>query len=120
MVHNAKINLSKINKSNIVDKTYTTNEGNTVTIKELEIELISLKEPKVIYEKDARELVKIGFITEKSTKDTFGNWVNGTTLGDITKWRDKQNSDMPQSQMRTSDGAPLPFPDDTPVEEMPF
>ena len=83
------LNVTKINKDKITTRSYTNNEGQEVEVKELKIDLVPLKQTKVIHEKDNRQLVKVGFATEPSVKNEAGEWVNGAILGDIVEWQDK-------------------------------
>jgi hypothetical protein len=120
----ATINVSKINKNNIKSRTFTTNEGVEMEAKELDIELIDLKEPKVLFEKGDKKLVKVGFITEASFKDASGQWKNGTTLGDIKVWEDKRTITDEQAkeieQVRNEYNAKVDEVNEISAEEIPF
>lgn len=99
MRRQVKIAVSKINKNNIKSRSFTNGEGVEVEIKELEVDLIDLKEQKVVFENDKGKLVKVGFMAEKSFKDGEGKWKNGTTLGDITEWHDKEVKSEQQGEV---------------------
>lgn len=67
----AKIDVTKINKSKIVDRKYT-KDGVEITAKEYEFEIVPLKEPKFIKRGTTEagenwQLLKTGFITEKKS-----------------------------------------------------
>lgn len=87
--YNSKIDVLKINKEKIIERTFVNKEGKNVTVKELELEIVPRKEQKEIYNKgDGTRLMNVGFISEKSIKNEDGTYTNGTILGDVTEWQD--------------------------------
>lgn len=96
--YTAKIIVSNINKDKIVTRTYKNKEGIEVIVKELEIELVPLRESKLVAENAQSNLWKVGFIAERSVKNEKGEWVNGNTLGDIGQWVPKDGQIEPQQE----------------------
>lgn len=87
--YNSKIDVLKINKEKIIERTFVNKEGQNVTVKELELEIVPVKEIKEILNPgQGRRLMKVGFISEKSIKNEDGTYTNGTILGDVTEWQD--------------------------------
>ena len=87
--YTTKLDVTKINKDKIVSRTFTNKQGQEITVKEIELEIVPIKETKEIFNKcDGRRLMKVGFISEKSIKNEDGTYTNGTILGDVTEWQD--------------------------------
>lgn len=123
MIKYAKIAVNIINKNNIKSRTFTNNEGQTITVQELELELFDLKEEKVltVNQEKGKELVKVGFITEKSFKNPEGKWVSGTNLGDITIWRDLPKKEEPKEEISyPEDNYPTPESEGIDINGIPF
>ncbi len=74
---NITLNLSKINKDKIVDRTYKDEQGNDVTEKTYKIEVIPLKAPKFITQGDTWIMNKTHFVVEAQTKEERNS--NGAT-----------------------------------------
>jgi hypothetical protein len=85
-----KLDLNKIKKENIQEREYQNKAGDTVKVRELELETKTLKEVKeVTKSKDGQKvLVKTGFVALKSVKNEDGTWTNGDIVGDVMEWRD--------------------------------
>lgn len=87
--YNSKIDVLKINKEKIIERTFVNKEGQNVTVKELELEIVPLKEIKeVLNPGQGRRLMKVGFISEKPVKNEDGTYTNGNILGDVLEWQD--------------------------------
>ena len=86
-----KLNLNLIDKSKIVDESYTRKDGTVVNNKVITLDIKDLKEEKVIAtSKDGnKELVKTGFIAHASVKNPDGTYTNGSIVGDAQEWRNK-------------------------------
>ena len=114
MIKQVKIDVSKINKNNILERKFKNKAGELITVRELECEIKDVKEEKVLHTTDkGKQLVKVGFISEKSFQDASGQWQNGTILGDVTEWRD--------SIKETSKTDDIEYPEDEiNQEDIPF
>ena len=77
-----KINLSQVDKSRIVDRTYTNREGKQVIIKELSMETLPLKEPKLITEGQTWKLMKTHTVIHEQTKEEKTNKVPAIFIGE--------------------------------------
>jgi hypothetical protein len=85
-----KLDLNKIKQKDIQEREYQNKAGDTVKVRELELETKTLKEVKeVTKSKDGQKvLVKTGFVALKSVKNEDGTWTNGDIVGDVMEWRD--------------------------------
>lgn len=81
-----RIDVTKIDKSKIVPRTYE-KDGKTITEQNYDMELVPVIE-KIIKKTDTYELVKVGFVAEKSVKGEDGKYINGMILGDALEFRD--------------------------------
>lgn len=66
---NLNVDVSKIDKAKLVDREFTTKEGEVVKKKELQLVAIELKEPKFIKEGDTWTMKKTHFVVQKGDKD---------------------------------------------------
>jgi hypothetical protein len=80
------IDLSKINKSKIVERKYTNKEGQEIVAKEYSLDLVPLKAPKFIKEGNtngkAWTMTKTHFLAETVSKDEKAQGVKGNIVGD--------------------------------------
>lgn len=76
------IDVSKINKSKIVDRKYTNREGKEVVVKEYKTELVALKEPKKITSGDGWVLNKTHFLAEAQTKEEKASKTKSVFIGE--------------------------------------
>lgn len=81
---NIKITLdvSKINKSKIVERKYTNKDGQEVCVKEYKTELVELREPKLIKDGGTWKLMKTHFLVEEQTKQEKADKVKNVFVGD--------------------------------------
>lgn len=120
MIRHAKIDVTKINKNNLVERSFKNKNGDLITVKELEIELLDIKEPKVLSDTEKGTLKKVGFITEKSFINPEGKWENGVTLGDITVWEKKvEQAKVEQKTPEVKDDIQYPT-EDINIDDIPF
>ena len=66
---NITLDLTKIDKSKIIYRTFTNKAGEEVTVKEYRIEAIELQDPKFFKSGDGWNLLKTHFIVEGQTKE---------------------------------------------------
>lgn len=98
-----KIDLSKIDKTKITERTYTNKEGKEVTVKELALDIVPLKEKKVIKEGDTWTMVKTHFVAEPQTKQERDNGQPSVILGDGIVFENKGESTPPQAKEEVPD-----------------
>lgn len=87
----AKIDVTKINKTKIVERKYTNSSGQEVVAKELDLELIKQDSDKhkfIAKSSTGSTLMKVGFIAEKSVKKEDGTYENGNIIGEIMEWKE--------------------------------
>lgn len=90
-----QIDVTKIDKTLIVDRKYTNKEGVEVTVKDLNLEVIPLKEKKVIKETDKGIIYKTHFVAHASTKNDDGTYNNGAIIGDGISFEFKDTQSVP-------------------------
>ena len=100
------IDLSKINKSKIVERKYTNKEGQELTAKEYSLDLVPLKAPKFIKEGNtngkAWTMTKTHFLAETVSKDEKAQGVKGNIVGDGINFSEKpdyQNGEVDPDQI---------------------
>lgn len=93
-----RIDLTKIDKTKIVDRTYDKQDGTSVTEKNYKFELIPLKEEKIVKSADTYTLVKVAFLSEPSVKNPDGTKTNGTIIGDALEFRNIEEQPIPTGQ----------------------
>lgn len=86
---NITIDLSKIDKSRIITRTFTNKEGQEVTVKEYKLEVVPSLTPKTIKEGDTWTMVKTHFVVEGQTKEERQAKKKSTILGDGIVFRNK-------------------------------
>lgn len=86
-----RIDLTKIDKTTIVDRTYQKQDGTSVTEKNYKFELKPLNEEKVVKSTDKYVLVKVAFLAEPSVKGADGKYINGTIIGDALEFRNVED-----------------------------
>jgi hypothetical protein len=108
-----KIDISKIDKTKITERKYTNKEGVEVVIKELSLDIVPLKEKKVIKEGDTWRMVKTHFVAEPQTKEERANGQPSNILGDGIVFEDNKASapiDYPEvTNTMTDEDFDLPF-----------
>lgn len=87
------IDLSKINKSKIVERKYTNKEGQEITAKEYSLDLVPLKLPKFITEGNtngkAWTMTKTHFLSEPVSKEEKEAGKYGNIVGDGINFTEK-------------------------------
>lgn len=101
------LDVTKIDKTQIKERTYTNKSGGEVTVKDLNLEVIPLKEKKFIKETEKGNLYKTHFVAHQSTKNDDGTYENGAIIGDGITFEPKGESVPTQAK-------------ETPEEHHPF
>ena len=108
-----QIDVTKIDKKQIKERTYINKGGVEVTAKDLNLELVPLKEKKFIADTEKGTLYKTHFVAHQSTKNDDGTYDNGAIIGDgITfEFKDEVNSksNIPVQARETIDPEDIPF-----------
>lgn len=89
---NITLNLTKINKSKITDRTYKDKDGNDVTEKNYKIEVIELKNPKFVAQGDTWVMNKTHFVVEAQTKEERNSNVEANYVGEGFEFTTKDPS----------------------------
>jgi hypothetical protein len=91
-----KLDLTKIDKSKIVERSYTNREGKNVVVKELSLETVALKAPQPILNKDKQpvegttwKLMKTHFVCHEQTKEEKEQRVQSIIVGEGVSFVDR-------------------------------
>lgn len=82
-----RIDLTKIDKTKIVDRIYNKQDGTSVIEKNYKFELVPLKEEKIVKSTDSYVLMKVAFLADPSVKNADGTKTNGNIIGDALEFR---------------------------------
>lgn len=85
---NITLDVSKINKEKIVTKSYVNRNNEPVVVKEYKIEVVPVKEPKIIKRGDGWNLVKTHFVAEAQTKEERAAKKKSVFVGDGFQFQD--------------------------------
>ena len=83
------IDLTKLDKTRIQERTYTNKNGQEVTVKEYKMEVVPLNLQKTIKEGDSWLLRKTHFVCNSQTKEERANKVKTVYLGEGVMFQDK-------------------------------
>lgn len=83
------IDVTKVDKSKIVERRFTDKQGHEVIAKDLKLEIVPLKEPKLIKEGDTWTLYKTHFVALEQTQDERQNKVKSLIVGDGRQFLEK-------------------------------
>lgn len=112
---NITLDLSKINKDKIVPRTFTNKAGEEITVKEYKIEVIPLKEQRMIKAGNGWNLMKTHFVVEGQTKEERAAKAPSVFIGEGLQFVDTASQDVeypdPDMKRLNSDGT---SPDDIP------
>lgn len=82
-----RIDLTKIDKTKIVPREFTKQDGTAVSEKNYKFDFIPLKTESVVKTTDSYVLYKVAFLAEPSVKGADGKYVNGAIIGDALEFR---------------------------------
>lgn len=96
------IDVSKISKDKITERSYVNKENETITLKELKLDVVELKVPKVIKDTPEYQIMKTHFVSEIQTKEEKENKVNSKIIGEGITFVSKGNGDTKITKKETS------------------
>lgn len=88
------LDLSKVDKTRIVPRTYTNKDNEQITSKDYKVEMIPLKEKKLIKEGDGWKMYKTHFVVQAQTKEERENKTPSVFLGDGFQFERADEPDM--------------------------
>lgn len=94
------LDLLKIDKSRIVDRVYKNKEGVEVKVKDYQIEVIELNNPKLIKEADTWMLKETHFVTDAPTKEERYAKAKMRTVGRGTSLSNKANTTAEETRAK--------------------
>lgn len=83
---NIAIDVSKVNKNKFVERRYFDKENREITVRELKLEIVPLKERKLLSSGDTWELYKTHFVAYPQTKEEKDKKQKSTIIGDGTQF----------------------------------
>jgi hypothetical protein len=105
------LEVNKINKAKIIDRTFTNQAGEEVTVKEYKCEVVPLKEKKFVTKGDNWEMFKTHFVVEKKdNKDEPDIFVgNGYTFENTNEEPKKDTKTSETLEGNVIDTDDIPF-----------
>lgn len=102
------IDVSRIKKSRITDRTFDKKDGTTVNKKEYKLDIVPLAEPKLIKEGDGWKMMKTHFVCESATKEERAAKTKTEIIGDgitfiETESKDADTIEFPEGDTPTGD-----------------
>lgn len=97
------IDVSKISKNKIVERSYVNKEGVNVTLKELKLDVVELKTPKVIKDAPTYQIIKTHFVSEVQSKEERESKTNSKIIGEGITFKSKGNDDMKPAKTEVSE-----------------
>lgn len=116
------LDLARIDKTRIKNRTYTNKDGQEVTVKEYVIEAVEMIQPKTIKEGDTWILQQTHFVTDAPTKEERQAKAKMNTIGKGTGFlnkTDESSQEIKASITRKLKGEEYPEEDINP-EDIPF
>lgn len=116
------LDLTRIDKTRINNRTYTNKDGQEVTVKEYVLDVVELIQPKTIKEGDTWILQQTHFVTDSATKEERAAQKKMNTIGKGTGFLNKTDESSQQikaSITRKLKGEEYPEEEISP-EEIPF
>lgn len=98
------LDLSKIDKTRIVPRTFTNREGVEHTAKEYKVELVPLKESKLVAQGDWGKMIKTHFVAQAQTKEEREAKKPSIYVGDGFKF---ERPEEPAAAPLTKDDVPF-------------
>jgi len=90
------LDVSKIDKTRINNRKYTNKEGEEVSVSEITLEVVPIKEPQVIKDTDKYTLKKTHFAVHSSTKEERDGGYKSAYVGNGVQFTNK-NEYVPNS-----------------------
>lgn len=90
------LDLNRIDKTRIKNRTYTNSNGQEVTVKEYVIDAVEMIQPKVIKEGDTWILQQTHFVTDSPSKEERTAKAKMNTIGKGTGFLNKTNESTQQ------------------------
>jgi len=84
-----RIDADLIDKNRFELAQFTDKAGKEKSVRNMDLVIVPLKEEKIVTSGDTWELVKIGFVTQKPTKNEKENKTNLPIIGSATQFRSK-------------------------------
>src|SRR3990167_10579178 len=100
------IDVLKITKSKLVDRSYTNKDGVEVKSRDLKVDVIPLKEKKLIKEGEGWKLLKVAFVAEQQTKEEKANKTPSVIIGDATQFESEEKKPSFDKDSRGKDILP--------------
>ena len=107
------IDVSKIDKNKIISRTFQNKAGETITVKELKLDIVPLKETKLLKDGDTYQLYKTHFVAFPQTKEEREAKTPSVFLGEATMFTNKSKKEDEIQMEKTID-------DEQPPSDLPW
>lgn len=88
------IDVSKVKKAKFQDRRFFTKENKEVVVTELKLEVVPLREAKLLKDGDTWQLWKTHFVVYPQTEEEKANKVKGVILGDGVMFKNTDKDDV--------------------------
>ncbi len=109
------LDLSKINKTKITERSYANKAGETKVVKDYKVELIPVKEPKIVTQGQDWVMEKTHFVVESQTKEEKANKVPTVYVGEGFSFRTEEAQTVEENVLDRFD-----YPENAYPAEIPF
>jgi len=86
------LDVSKIDKTKITERKFKDKQGVEQTIKELKLDIVPLKEEKILKDGETWTLVKTHFVSMQQSKEDRAKGTKSVIIGDGIEIRDKKGT----------------------------
>lgn len=118
------IDVSQVTKEKIIPRAFQNNQGHEVIAKDYKLDIIPLKEEKIIKEGDTWQMIKVGFVAESPTKEEKEAKTKTKIIGSAIEFRTKEaRSTITPADIKTINDAKAAYgmeSDEIISEDIPF
>lgn len=101
------LELDKLDKTRIQERTYTNKEGVEVKVREYKLDVVPLKEKKTITEGDTWKMVKTHFVCDAQTKEEREAKADTNFVGEAITFEDIDGNAPAQAAQLSEDEIPF-------------
>lgn len=103
------VDVMRLDKNQIKERRYTDSKGHEVVAKDLKLDVVPLREPKVIKEGEGWQLIKTHFVAEQQTKEQKDKKEKSKIVGSGVMFKDTKVVPVPATSHEDIDLNSIPF-----------
>lgn len=84
------LQVNKISKSKILSRSFVNRDNEEISVKELKLDIVPLKEPKLLKDADTYQLWKTHFVAEQQTKEERDAKIKSNIIGEGVMFKNKE------------------------------